>query len=136
MKLLMKFFHLPAKERAFFAEALTLLWIARIMLILFPFRICIKTIQKKKKGKQASPDILDRIRHSTIRANRTAIWKNICLVQSFAARWMLQRRGIESTMTIGVARDAQGKMIAHAWLSSGDFQIVAVNGGFVTLISY
>ena len=39
-----------------------------------------------------------------------------CLTQAIAARRLLARRGIRSDLRIGVARESDGKMRAHAWL--------------------
>lgn len=46
----------------------------------------------------------------------------ICLPQAIAAKWMLRRRGIATTLYLGVAPDrAKHEAItAHAWLRAGD----------------
>ena len=41
---------------------------------------------------------------------------------------MLEKRGIESTLYLGTARDESGKMIAHAWLRSGPYYITGSEG--------
>ncbi|MBX7457916.1 lasso peptide biosynthesis B2 protein [Qipengyuania sp. 1NDH17] len=43
-----------------------------------------------------------------------------CLPQALAARWMLQRRGIASSLFIGIQRDDAGIARFHAWLKVGD----------------
>jgi hypothetical protein len=50
-------------------------------------------------------------------------WRAGCLEQAIAAKAMLRRRGIASTLYLGVTRDPVG---AHAWLRVGD---VNVTGG-------
>ena len=55
--------------------------------------------------------------------SRHTFWKSQCLVRAIAAKKMLDRRRIESTLYLGTARDAEGKMIAHAWLRSGPFYV-------------
>ena len=57
---------------------------------------------------------------------RYLVWARKCLVESIAAKRMLNRRHIPSTLYMGVAKDEKGKMIAHAWLRSGD---IWVSGG-------
>jgi hypothetical protein len=42
--------------------------------------------------------------------------KASCLTQALALRWMLNRRGIASTLRFGVARPDGQKLAAHAWL--------------------
>ncbi len=55
--------------------------------------------------------------------SRHTWWESQCLVMAIAAMKMLDRRGIESTLYLGTARDADGKMIAHAWLRSGNIYL-------------
>jgi hypothetical protein len=42
-------------------------------------------------------------------------WRSMCLEKALAGRWMLRRRGIPSTMYVGMAKRG-GNFIAHAWL--------------------
>jgi hypothetical protein len=46
-----------------------------------------------------------------------------CLAQALAARAMLKRRGIGSTMHIGVARADATSLEAHAWLEAADIEV-------------
>lgn len=55
--------------------------------------------------------------------SRHTIWESQCLVRAIAAKKMLERRRIESTLYLGTARDESGNLIAHAWLRSGPFYI-------------
>lgn len=52
-------------------------------------------------------------------AARRLPWHSTCLMQAFAGRLMLKRRGIPSTLMIGVATN-KGRFGAHAWLLAGD----------------
>ena len=45
-----------------------------------------------------------------------------------AAMKMLEKRGIESTLYLGMAKDETGALIAHAWLRSGPFYITGSEG--------
>ncbi|HEY4087304.1 MAG TPA: lasso peptide biosynthesis B2 protein [Bryobacteraceae bacterium] len=49
------------------------------------------------------------------RVARHTWWRSMCLEQALAGRWMLRRRGIPSTMYVGMAK-RDGNFIAHAWL--------------------
>jgi len=48
-------------------------------------------------------------------------WDAKCLAQAVAGKWMLQRRGIPSTLYLGVERIHGGEkwLEAHAWLRCG-----------------
>ena len=56
-------------------------------------------------------------------------WRASCLVQALAARNWLARRGIESSLFVGVRKGATRDLEAHAWLVSGDD---VITGGDVT----
>ncbi len=49
----------------------------------------------------------------------------LCLPRALAAQAMLRRRGIASSLCLGVARDGQG-LAAHAWIELG--QDIVVGG--------
>jgi hypothetical protein len=55
--------------------------------------------------------------------SRHTFWESKCLVMAIAAMKMLEKRGVESTLYLGTAKDNLGNMIAHAWLRSGPFYI-------------
>jgi hypothetical protein len=60
--------------------------------------------------------------------SRYTWWESKCLVMAIAGMKMLERRKIESTLYMGMARDEEGKMIAHAWLRSGSFYVSGSTG--------
>src|SRR5580704_19200560 len=49
------------------------------------------------------------------RVARFTWWRSMCLEKALAGKWMLRRRGIASTMYVGMARKGS-EFIAHAWL--------------------
>ncbi len=55
--------------------------------------------------------------------SRYTPWESKCLVRAVAGMKMLQRRGINSTLYLGTAKDETGKLIAHAWLRSGSYYV-------------
>lgn len=73
-------------------------------------------------------------------ASRHLGWKVVCLPRAMAAKWMLARRGIASTLQLGICRaTANGSGTAlHAWLSVGGEVIVGGEGAerFVVLAYY
>jgi hypothetical protein len=65
------------------------------------------------------PEIAEarRVRWAVQAAATRLPWKPVCLPQAVAATWMLRRRGIHSTLYLGVDR-ATG-FDAHAWVRVG-----------------
>ncbi|QJE73279.1 lasso peptide biosynthesis B2 protein [Aerophototrophica crusticola] len=64
-----------------------------------------------------------RIRWAVRAAARHVPWNAVCLPRAMAAKAMLRRRGIGSTLYLGVALrpepGVQGRAAAHAWLRAG-----------------
>jgi len=111
--------HLPKDEKLLFFEAVFLLFFSKVFLLL-PFRYCIKQLHPAKAMNEiANPELLRKRCDAVSRANKLAFWKNICLVKSFAARLMLQRRSIGSVMYLGLQFKNGKELVAHAWLVSG-----------------
>lgn len=124
MSLIIKFCRIPLNQKILVAEAICLLLASKLLLLIFPFRICKQIFRKNERlDNQPNTQTLKEIRIAVERANKIAIWKNVCLVKSFAARLMLQRRGIPSSIYLGVNITNETKLAAHAWLISGGVYI-------------
>ena len=120
-----------------FLEAVVLhLWIG-LLLKVIPFRR-IPRFFASPKSKVESPDakVIELIRDAVARANLVSPWKNRCLVSSLAGRCMLRSRRIQSQISLGVAKDADGRTVAHAWLRSGEIEIVERRGDYTELFSF
>lgn len=55
-------------------------------------------------------------------------WAIVCLPQALAAQRLLRRRQVPCVLHLGLARDAHGRLSAHAWLRCAD---VDITGGEV-----
>jgi hypothetical protein len=62
------------------------------------------------------------------RAARNLPWECQCLVQAVAGKAMLRRRGLPSTLYLGVAKDEDAKLCAHAWLRCGNVILTGREG--------
>jgi len=132
-----KFLKLSGREKMLFLEAVVLhLWIG-LLLKVIPFKR-IPRFFASPKSKVESPDakVIELIRDAVARANRVSPWRNRCLVSSLAGRCMLRSRRIQSQISLGVAKGSDGKMVAHAWLRSGEIEIVERRGDYTELFSF
>lgn len=135
----------PAR-RALLVEATVWLAVARLALVLFPFRKVAAHL-----GEVCSPaDAAGRINQSIIDPADTATarsvgwairlmagkvpFRAVCLQQGVAAKLMLRRRGIQSALHFGVAPNADG-LDAHAWLDTAGAKVTGypVGNGFTEL---
>ena len=122
MKLLRKAIQLPFDDKILLLEAVFFLFFSKVFLYL-PFKFCVRKVKNSEKKVVLTLLELKKIRNAIRRANKLAFWKNICLVKSFAARFMLLRRGVHSKMYLGLEFKDSKELLAHAWLVSGDFQV-------------
>ena len=103
-----------------------LLWLAwsKLLLLLVPFRWIAPHLGRAQT--ESSAEISDKERDVAERvswavqsiANHIPLGL-VCLPQAMAAKWMLRRRGIASTLYLGIARPADKRFTAHAWLRAG-----------------
>ena len=110
----------------FLLEAFCELCIARFKVWFVPFRR-----YKKELGKHmhTSPEqvaetdmrLSKRLGWAVRKAAKLTPFRSTCLVQAMAAKRMLNKRGISSTLYIGLAKDERAaKAISnHAWLRAG-----------------
>lgn len=73
-----------------------------------------------RRASEADIVPIRRIRLAISRALRNMPGEPNCLPQALAARRMLERRGIASTLYIGTMREHGGNRHFHAWLKAGD----------------
>ncbi|RPA66615.1 lasso peptide biosynthesis B2 protein [Cyclobacteriaceae bacterium YHN15] len=133
MESLKKFFDLSWQEKKLFLESVFFLFLAKGVLLVFPFKTCINWMPEIINEKPVDNKLLEQIKTNIARTNRLAFWKNQCLVKSMAARWMLQRRDISSQLAFGMMLDESKKPIAHAWIKVKEFEIVAKDQDYVEL---
>ena len=144
-----KFFESGRSDRILFCESLMLHLFIGLLLKVVPFRwipgLCkgrqfetpVKAEDESRNAVPGPPHIIiEKIRVAVQRAGWISPWKNRCLVSSLAGRCMLRRRRIRSEISLGVAKNASGKLVAHAWLKSGDFELVEKRGGYTELYTF
>ena len=123
----------PHELKQHYREACYELLLARLTLLVLPFRrIAPKLGQLDQSGDftALNEDTLLKVRpiaRSIKTIAKYVPWQSKCLVQSMAGKRMLAKRGIETTLYLGV--DKQGSdMKAHAWLRTGPHYITGGNG--------
>lgn len=121
------FITLSPKEMLLLVEAYLFLGWARILKMV-PFSKVAPSLGYHMKetpliNVESKKSIIRNISHALRIMSKYTFWESRCLVKAIAGMKMLERRGIESTLYLGTARDISGKLIAHAWLRSGPYYI-------------
>jgi hypothetical protein len=130
LRSLHRYLRRPWGERLLLLEALACLGLARLAVLSLPCRWLFPLLgQRRRETVAADTPTL----HPTLQAVARAVaatsphtpWESACLVQAIAAKLMLKRRGLPSTLHLGVAKEGN-RLMAHAWLRSGS---VILTGG-------
>ncbi|MEK0315285.1 lasso peptide biosynthesis B2 protein [Cohnella sp. 56] len=125
------FMRMSMEQKLLLVEAYLLLGWARLLKLL-PFS---KVAPWLGAAMAETSHILSTEHEQTIRRVSKAIhkmspytwWESQCLVKAVAAMIMLHRRGVDSTLYLGTAKDEDGRLIAHAWLRSGAYYLTGAN---------
>jgi hypothetical protein len=132
-----KFIKLSSRGKVLFLEAVFLhMWIG-LLLKFVPFRHIPRLFGSRNYETPAQmPDVVSQVRDAVAGANRVSPWRNRCLVSSLAGRCMLRRRRTGSKLSLGVAKGSDGRIVAHAWLRSGDAEVTAKHGDYQELFVF
>ncbi len=94
---------------------------------LFSSKTCLALFERKTDSQQRRQGVnLKRMAWLVDVADRYAPGKSSCLRQTAALAWLLRRRGVATSLRIGVARD-EGKFVAHGWLESGEGELFGLS---------
>jgi hypothetical protein len=120
------FMRMSGGDRVLVCEAIVWLGWARLLVLTVPFRLVAAQLSRPSSGGCGDPASLLRVRNAVTTAARNVPWNAVCLPQAMAAKSMLARRGVASSLHLGAGIGADGKLVAHAWLSVGGAGITAV----------
>jgi len=119
---------LPHNEQALLLLAFALCGLFRFMLLCIPFRYLVRYMVKENKCKAIdSSEIIKRncltiARIIDVVATKTP-WESKCLVCALVAKTLLRIFYYPNELYLGVKKDKNGKLIAHAWLNSYGYNI-------------
>jgi Transglutaminase-like superfamily len=122
------FLGMSGADRLLVCEAILALALARLMVLTIPIRLMAPWLAGAPEAGTGDEALLLRVRQAVTTAARNVPWKAVCYPQALAAKAMLARRGQCSTLHLGAGFDAQGKLIAHAWLVAGETIVVGTDG--------
>ena len=142
MSRLREFLALPPADCCCLLEAAGWLGLARLALLLLPFRRAAPYLGRQMAQSPAAAavpaELLDRLAWAVATASRHLPWDCFCLAQALAGKAMPQRRGEPSTLHLGLAKDGESQLQAHAWLPCGEGILTGRQGmaGFPVIASF
>ena len=118
---------LSLAEVWFLVEAIAAVVAFDLALRLFSSKTCLAVFESKggSHQKQDGAD-LQRMVWLVEVADRYAPGRSSCLRKAAALAWLMRRRGIATSLQIGVARE-EGRLMAHSWLESGDGELIGLS---------
>ena len=119
---------LDGADKWLLLRATAWLAIARIMLVVMPFKRLSARLSTESNSTQIEPDqdLLQRIGFAVSAAADNVPWRSDCFPRTIAARMLLKRFGYASTIHFGVDRVGEDGLEGHAWLTCGE---TVVTGG-------
>jgi hypothetical protein len=128
-----RYFNIKKEERILFHQALFLLigWKMKIMFL--PMKKYVMFFGEKGLEdlyeNNSKDDLIIRFPIAIHRADSILPWRSKCLTEAIATKRLLAKYNIRSTLFLGVAKDENQKLIAHAWLRCGP-QIISGEAGY------
>jgi len=124
------FLRKPLRDKWLFAKAYTLLGISRFIIISFSFERIARylgpsRVESPAEATETQLAEAHRVAWAIDSASRYTPWKSNCYPQAVAAKYLLHRRGIASTLYMGAAFkvNKRDEMEAHAWLRCGPYYV-------------
>ena len=116
------FFHF--EKPLMILEAIVFLIFAKLLLVVVPFswlsRYMGELVDTPPNDTFVKSNEVSLISRAIVKANRNIPFETACYPQALAAKLLLKRRNLDSTVFIGVQKDDLGRISGHAWLKYGE----------------
>lgn len=128
-----KFTGISKSEKILFIKAYFYCFISRLIILFIPVKrySSMLGMQNTESNISISAEherIANLVKIAIWRVNKYAFWKNNCFAQASGAKKILSKFNISSTLYLGVKKDVNNHLIAHAWLRCGSNIITGKKG--------
>ena len=120
---LAKFLALRSSDKLFLLYCVPVVAATRLGLSLLSYRTLKRWLPRDTGATSAGNDEVHRVSWGVRNAARVVPGAS-CLTQALSAQYLLARAGHRSQIQVGVAQDAKGQVLAHAWLISNGRVVV------------
>ena len=116
-----KFLRLSTADKTLFIQSTIVVAFCTLGLRIFPWlrlqNMLLRMARKQSRRLHSKRPALNQIKWAVSAAGHS-IPKATCLPQALTSQYLLVRNGYPADLQIGVARDRDGKLKAHAWVVS------------------
>ncbi len=119
MRRVAAFLRLGFADKLLLLRCFSTLSVARLGLSLLPFRVLQRWMLRATAGGSAPVEDELRVAWGLSRAS-ALVPGATCLTQAIAGQFMLGRMGYRTQIRVGVRQGESGRLLAHAWLISGE----------------
>jgi len=132
-KLLKKYYKIDKKERVILNQTFFWLIYASVLVRIIPLKWFNSVLGEFKKEIEAELNMnqlqsIEALRKITRQLKKRLPWKVKCFEEAIAVKKVLEKHQIKSTIYLGVSKDKNSKLIAHAWLKIGNDFITGKKG--------
>jgi hypothetical protein len=113
---LRKFLGLDCQERCLLLQMVFIVMSLRAALGLLAFRQVNDLVSLRTKRRRALRNISKARVIWAVRTASALLPGSTCLTQALAAKYQLERCGLNTQLHFGVAKKEDGRLLAHAWL--------------------
>lgn len=132
MKLLLKAVRMPMHDRILLIKTFVLLGMVRFGLWLLPFRILQRVLERLSCNPNLTPaasiraSVVNKIVWAIDISSRWMPGEVKCLARALTAEVLIRRRGYSPDLRIGVAKDENNHLEAHAWLELQGYVVIGL----------
>jgi hypothetical protein len=140
LRLSLKYLRCSRTDKLLLLYIFMLLAIVRVLLLLVPFRYITVWLGKYMKESpyidENDNTFINQVERDIQLVSKYTPWESKCLVQAITGKILLRHKRLQNTMYLGVAKDSENQMIAHAWLRSGNKLVTGgCNSGMFTVVA-
>lgn len=122
------FIELDNRLKIKYGETFIYMGYARAFILFVPFNKIRKRMGKVKEESSEEVDIntyreARNVSEIVSIVSRHTPWESKCLVQALTAQRLLKEKGISTTLYLGVRKDKNNNMLAHAWTRCGNYYV-------------
>ncbi|MGC9375050.1 MAG: lasso peptide biosynthesis B2 protein [Bacteroidales bacterium] len=133
LKLLIKYFNAPRLEKrllrqTFYWLVVSFIWVRWLPLRWFSHRLGTFRKESADALQEGQEELIGKAQQALRRLKRRLPWKVKCFEEAITVKKSLKKYGIESTLYLGVKKDEEKKLKAHAWLKAGGRVVAGEKG--------